>query len=67
MRLRNHIAATAALVVAGAANALDFPDFTVDPDLTRRPPGRGWQHLDGARSHVVGLDLPRRSARILRI
>lgn len=28
MRLRNHIGATAALVVAGAANALDFPDFT---------------------------------------
>lgn len=41
MRLRNHIGATAALVVAGAANALDFPDFTVDPDPTRRPPRTG--------------------------
>ena len=33
MNLRNLIAATAALVVAGSANAVVFPDFTVDPDL----------------------------------
>ena len=33
VNLRNVIAATAALVVAGSANAVVFPDFTVDPDL----------------------------------
>ena len=33
VKLRNVIAATAALVVAGAANAVVFPDFKVDPDL----------------------------------
>jgi hypothetical protein len=33
MKLRNVIAATAALVVAGSASAVVFPDFRVDPDL----------------------------------
>ena len=33
MNLRKLFAATAALVVAGSANAVVFPDFTVDPDL----------------------------------
>ena len=33
VNLRNVIAATAALVVAGSASAVVFPDFTVDPDL----------------------------------
>ena len=33
VKLRNVFAATAALVVAGSANAVVFPDFTVDPDL----------------------------------
>lgn len=33
MNLRNLIAATAALVVAGSASAVVYPDFTVDPDL----------------------------------
>lgn len=38
MNLRNLIAATAALVVAGSANAVVFPDFTIDPDLVAGGP-----------------------------
>ena len=53
MNFRNLIAATAALVVAGSANAVVFPDFTVDPDLVAGGPTFVADKITGNYAEVI--------------